>query len=103
MIFRSMEALNVYPPRRVVKVGDTVVDIQDGLNAGVWSVAVVDSSNEMGLSEAEFKALPDSVKAQRRAAVRAKFEAADADFVIDSLAKLPDLIRELNHRLTDSL
>ena len=44
-------ALDVYPPRRVVKVGDTLVDVPDGLNAGVWSVAVIDSSNEMGLSE----------------------------------------------------
>ena len=33
MIFRCMEALGVYPPAAVLKVGDTVVDIEDGRNA----------------------------------------------------------------------
>ena len=56
MIFRCMEALNVYPPAAVVKVGDTVIDIEDGLNAGAWSVGVVDSSNEMSLTAAELAA-----------------------------------------------
>jgi phosphonoacetaldehyde hydrolase len=99
MIFRAMEALNVYPPRAVVKVGDTVIDIADGLNAGVWSVGVIDSSNEMGLSEAEFEALPDADRDTRRAAVRRRYEKAGADAVIGTLAELPPLIDRLN-RLT---
>lgn len=103
MIFRCMEALDVYPPKRVVKVGDTLIDIEDGINAGVWSVAVVDSSSEMGLSEAEFIALDPSERDRRRADVRAKFEAAGADGVLTNLGELPDFIRDLNRRLTDSL
>lgn len=103
MIFRCMEATAVYPPRRVVKVGDTIVDVTDGLNAGVWSVAVVDSSNEMGLSEEEFIALTGKERENRREEVRTKFEEADADFVIDNLTQLPEVVRELNRRLTDSL
>ena len=98
-----MEALDVFPPRAVVKVGDTVVDIEDGRNAGVWSVAVVDSSSEMGLSEAEFAALSASERAARRQAVRKKFADAGADEVIDDLSQLPKYVRELNRRLTDSL
>ena len=96
MIFRAMEALNVYPPSAVVKVGDTVVDIEDGLNAGAWSVGVVDSSNEMGLSEADFTALPADEKAARRAAVRARFSAVGAHAVIDVLADLPPLVDKLS-------
>jgi phosphonoacetaldehyde hydrolase len=99
MIFRSMEALGVYPPAAVVKVGDTIVDIEDGLNAGCWSVGVVDSSNEMGLSAEEFAALAADEKAARRHAVSQRFTAAGAHAVIDTLAELPALIDEFNARL----
>jgi len=95
MIFRVMEALNVYPPSAVVKVGDTVVDIHDGLNAGVHSVAVIDSSSEMGLSLAEFEALPQAEREQRRSTVRAKFVAAGATAVLNSLNDLPAWLRML--------
>lgn len=96
MIFRCMEALGVYPPTAVLKVGDTLVDIVDGQNAGVWSVGVVDSSNEVGLSEAEWDALPDGEKESRRAAVHDRYADAGADAGINTLAELPDLIDELN-------
>src|SRR5262249_49245934 len=58
MIFRNMEALDVYPPLTVLKVGDTVPDIQEGLNAGVWSTGVTATSSAVGCTEAEFEFLP---------------------------------------------
>jgi phosphonoacetaldehyde hydrolase len=96
MIFRAMEALDVYPPTAVVKVGDTLIDIADGQNAGVWSVGVVDSSNEIGLSEAEWSALSEEDKDARRSVVHDRYAEAGADAGIDSLAELPELIDELN-------
>src|SRR5262249_50729092 len=45
MIFRLMEKLAVYPPAAVIKIGDTFVDIEEGRNAGAWSVAVLSSSS----------------------------------------------------------
>ncbi|MEO2088963.1 MAG: phosphonoacetaldehyde hydrolase [Gemmataceae bacterium] len=96
MIFRAMEATGVYPPEAVVKVGDTVIDIEDGRNAGVWSVGVVDSSNEMGLSEAEFAALTPGERDRLRAAVRSRFTAASADAVIHTLADLAAQIDKLS-------
>jgi phosphonoacetaldehyde hydrolase len=92
MIFRAMEALDVYPPSAVVKVGDTVIDVEDGLNAGAWSVAVIDSGNEMGLSEEEFGGLSADEKESRRAAVRRRFEAAGAHAVVNDLGELPAVI-----------
>jgi len=75
MIFRCMEALNVYPPAAVMKIGDTCIDIEDGRNAGCWSVGVIDSSNEMGLTAAALAALPDQELQARREAVRQRFRA----------------------------
>jgi phosphonoacetaldehyde hydrolase len=102
MIFRAMEALGVYPPAAVVKVGDTIVDIEDGLNAGAWSVGVVDSSSEMGLTEAEFASLPDAERDGRRSAVHQRFFAAGAHAVIDRLAELPALVDRFNAASTES-
>lgn len=99
MIFRAMEATGVYPPAAVVKVGDTVIDIEDGLNAGCWSVGVVDSSNEMGLAAAEFAGLTESDRQARRAAVRARYTAAGAHAVIDTIADMSPLVGELGRRL----
>ena len=45
-----MRRLNVYPPSAVVNVGDTVVDIQEGKNAGAWSIGILTSSNLLGLT-----------------------------------------------------
>lgn len=99
MIFRCMEALNVFPPSSVVKVGDTPIDIADGRNAGCWSVGVIDSSNEMGLLAEEFAALAEIEKAARRESVYRRYAAAGAHAAIDSLEELPEIVSELNMRL----
>jgi len=99
MIFRIMEALRIYPPSVVVKVGDTVPDIEEGRNAGVWSVGVTPTSNEVGCLEEEFAALPPEVQRLKLAAAQRKLEAAGAHAVIRSLAEIPALILTLQARL----
>jgi phosphonoacetaldehyde hydrolase len=99
MVFRVMEALGVFPPTVVVKVGDTVADIDEGRNAGAWSVGVTDTGNEMGLSEDDFAALPTLERDERRAAVRAKLFEAGAHAVIGSVRDVPQLVEEFSRRL----
>lgn len=57
MIFKNLEKLQVSCVKNAVKVGDTVSDIKEGVNAGVWSAGVIEGSSELGLSEEEFEAL----------------------------------------------
>lgn len=95
MIFENMKALGVSDVKHVVKVGDTVSDVKEGVNAGVWSVGVVEGSSELGLSQEEFEALSDQ---EREAACRKAeetFRAAGAHFVIRNLSELPQLVRTL--------
>ena len=99
MIFRCMEALNVYPPAAVLQVGDTVIDIEDGRNAGCWSAGVIDSSNEMGLPAAELFALPGPEREARREQVRQRYRVADAHVLLGQLGDLPAVLDELNRRL----
>jgi phosphonoacetaldehyde hydrolase len=98
MIFRAMEALGVYPPSSVVKVGDTPADIAEGVNAGVWSVGVIASSSEVGLSEVGWKSLSDRDRRAYVESTRSKFEQAGAHATIETLAELPGLIADLERR-----
>ncbi len=94
MIFRAMETLGVYPPAAVMKVGDTVADIEEGRNAGAWSVGVIASSSEVGLTEPEWLAQAESERRRLVESVRRKFEEAGAHATIETLAELPALIAE---------
>lgn len=98
MIYRNMEALGVYPPSAVVKVGDTVPDIEAGLNAGTWTVGLTQTGSEVGLTVAEFEALSDELKADLLATAETKLKNAGAHFVIPTLEGLPGIIDELNER-----
>jgi phosphonoacetaldehyde hydrolase len=99
MIFRCMEALGAYPPAAVVKVGDTVIDIEDARNAGCWSAGVVDSSNEMGLTSAELIALPPTVLEARRQSIQERYRNAGAHAVLRDVRAVPSLLDSLNARL----
>ncbi len=100
MVFRNMEALGVFPPSTVLKVGDTVPDIAEGLSAGAWSVGVVRSGSEVGCTEREWAVLPQPEQHQRLASCRAKLLAAGAHAVVDTLAELPAMVNELEARLS---
>jgi len=60
MVLRNMEQLRVYPPAAVVKIGDTKIDIDEGLNAGVWTVGLSRTGNYVGLSYEELADLADA-------------------------------------------
>lgn len=98
MCWLAATKMQVYPAAAVVKVGDTQADIQEGLNAGMWTVAVAMTGNELGLRESELAALPPDDVELRRVRARQRLEDAGAHFVIDGIADLPatlETIREM--------
>ena len=99
MLFRNMEKLGIYPPRQIVKVGDTVSDILEGRNAGVWSVGVIVGSSEMGLSWGEYNTLEKGEREKRRRKAAKRFFNAGAHYVIRDMSDLPDLICKINRKL----
>ena len=58
MALQALIKLSISPVEAVVKIGDTSVDIEEGLNGGMWSVGVAVTGNEVGLTAAEYAALP---------------------------------------------
>lgn len=101
MIYRNMIDLAVPSVDRVVKVGDTIADIKEGVNAKVWTVGVVTGSNEMGLTEEETELCDPEKLAGMKAVVRERMSAAGAHYVIDRISELPVVIEEINRKLND--
>lgn len=94
MIYRNMEKFRISDVRRVVKVGDTVSDILEGIHAGAVSIGVLEGSSAMGLTEEEYDALSPAEKDQNCERVRRMFLDAGANDVIRTLADLPRWIEE---------
>ncbi|MCY1357008.1 Phosphonoacetaldehyde hydrolase [compost metagenome] len=99
MMYRCFADLGVWPPHAVVKVDDTGVGLQEGLNAGTWAVGVSVSGNVNGLTLAEWQALDADSQQARRARATAELEAAGAHYVIDSVADLPNVLEDIERRL----
>jgi phosphonoacetaldehyde hydrolase len=93
MIFDNMEHFSITDRNEVIKVGDTISDILEGYNAGVWCVGVIKGSSELGLSAEDYRQLKDI---RINEIVRQNYIAAGADFVIEEINLLPALIKKIN-------
>ncbi len=94
-MYQCFVDLVAYPPEAVIKVDDTEPGIAEGVAAGCLTVGLALSGNYAGKTPDELAALPeDEVDALRQTATE-KLKAAGADYVIDTVADLPDLIEKL--------
>jgi len=95
MCYRNAMELDVFPMKKMLKVGDTVTDMKEGKNAGMWTVGVILGSSEMGLSQEEEVTMEGDKLKQRMGIVRERLLEAGADFVIDRISELDQLINQL--------
>ena len=98
-MYRCFLDLAVWPAHCVVKVDDTVPGLLEGRHAGCWTVAVIVSGNEMGLTPAEWAALTPAEQSARRDQAEARLSAAQADEVVDTVADLPAVLDRIQRRL----
>jgi len=99
MIYENAVRLKVYPLEAVVKIGDTISDIEEGLNAGTWAVAVAQTGNMIGLTEDEWRRLGQCERAVRLQDARRKLLEAGAHYVIDTLADIDQVVNQIDIRL----
>ena len=99
MMFRCMEATGVYPAAAVLKVGDTVPDIGEGLAAGAWTAGVAATGNDVGLTEDELAALPADERERRIEVARDMLRNAGAHDICDSVRDVPSIIDRIDARL----
>ena len=91
MIFEDMKALQISSVEKVIKVGDTLSDIREGKNAGVYTIGVVEGSSELGMTKEEYEALGEQERENAVRKVTERFLAAGADKVILHMAQLLEL------------
>ncbi|WP_293709392.1 phosphonoacetaldehyde hydrolase [uncultured Parabacteroides sp.] len=96
MIYKNMIDLAIPSVDNVVKVGDTIADIKEGVNAKVWSIGIITGSNEMGITEEEYNHRTPDELAPLKHEVRERMMAAGAHFVLDNITELPACIEKIN-------
>jgi phosphonoacetaldehyde hydrolase len=99
MCFQNAAALGVYPMQAYVKIGDTVSDVEEGLNAGMWTIAVTRTGNEVGLTEKEIAALPAAELKAKIARAEQRLARAGAHYVAEGLSAVSPLLDAINERL----
>ncbi len=99
MCLENARNLRVYPMEAVVKIGDTLPDIDEGLNAGMWTIGLAQTGNEIGLNQEEIAKLsPDDLQARLDRAYE-RMARAGAHYVIDGIWDAPAVIEQINARL----
>ncbi|WP_211824567.1 phosphonoacetaldehyde hydrolase [Kistimonas asteriae] len=100
MCLRNMVELGINNVSACVKVDDTPVGIEEGLNAGLWTVGVAISGNEAGLSLAEWQSLSAAEQQAVRLRASAGLQRAGAHYVIDTIADLVSCLDDIELRLS---
>ena len=99
MCLQNAMRLRLYPMEAIVKVGDTLPDIEEGLNAGMWTIGLAKTGNELGLNEAEIAKLPEEVLETKLAVARQRMRQTGAHYVADAVTDVPPILDEINARL----
>ena len=92
--------LQVWPVEACVKIGDTLPDVGEGLNAGMWVIAIALTGNEVGLNEEEVKALDAEDRKRRLERARERLAMAGPHYIVDGIWDVPPIIDDINRRLS---
>jgi phosphonoacetaldehyde hydrolase len=99
MIYENAIRMKVYPLEALVKIGDTISDIEEGLNAGTWAVGIARTGNMVGVTEEQWRALPRDEQTVRLQDANRKLLDAGAHYVIDTLAEIHPIFDQIEVRL----
>lgn len=98
--------LDVSENAAVVKVGDTLDDIREGKRAGMWTIGLAGTGNEMYLTEEHQGMNEEQLRENDPVGYRERLFAAhrsmikeSPDFTIDSIREVPEILKIINNRL----
>lgn len=99
MCYQAAILLRTAPLWAMVKIGDTPADVEEGLAAGMWTVGVTVTGNEVGLTRGEWEALAPGEREESRERAEARLLAAGAHAVVDAVAEADAVLEEFEVRL----
>lgn len=97
MIFRVMEHFGIKNSSQVIKIGDTPDDIWEGIFAKSWTIGIVNSSSEIGLSYEEWNKL--SPERRHNLQITASRRLACANYVASDLSNVLSYIFDIDKRM----
>ncbi|CAH0530257.1 phosphonoacetaldehyde hydrolase [Vibrio hippocampi] len=99
MALKNVIELGIGSVAHCVKVDDAAPGIEEGHNAGMWTVGLLLSGNEAGLTYDEYLNADADTLEQARERARVKLGKAKPHYLIDTIAELPEVIRDIEARL----
>ncbi|MGD9743439.1 MAG: phosphonoacetaldehyde hydrolase [Dongiaceae bacterium] len=99
MCLQNVINLGVTTVEACVKIDDTVPGIEEGLNAGMWTIGLAVSGNEVGLSLADYRKLAKADRERRRAAAYRRMYQGGGHYVVDSIADIMPCLDDIEARL----
>jgi phosphonoacetaldehyde hydrolase len=99
MLMKNEQLLDVYPSSACVKIGDTVIDIEEGRNAGMWTIGLTRTGNLIGLDRQQWEQLPQTEKEVRLSRAKKTLLDAGADFVAEDLSSCDEALGAIERRL----
>lgn len=97
---QNVISLGISDVAACVKVDDTWPGILEGRSAGMWTVALTCSGNALGLTYEEYKNLDKAQLDKERQRIQKIFEGSKPHYLIDTIAELPQVIEDINLRLS---
>jgi phosphonoacetaldehyde hydrolase len=99
MCLQNAINLRVSTVEACVKVDDTVPGVEEGLAAGMWSIGLAISGNEVGLTLDEWQKLPKAQQDTHRARAYRRMRQSGAHYVVDTIADLIPCIDDIQARV----
>jgi len=99
MCLQNMINLGVSPVEACVKIDDTRPGIEEGLNAGMWTIGLAISGNEIGLPHTEWKRLSDEEQERMRVGAYTRMYQSGAHYVVDTIADILPCLDGIEQRL----
>ena len=100
MALDCVQQLKINAVGRCVKVDDTAPGIEEGVNAGMWTVGLALSGSPAGLTLEEYRTATPETLQRVRERVSTELRAAGAHYIIDSVADLPALLTLIQARMS---
>ena len=103
MSLKNALELGVSDVRACVKVDDTLPGIEEGLAAGMWTIGVAISGNEVGCSLQEWQDKSATEQNALRQQANERFLRGGSHVIIDSVAQLPLAVEHIEGLLAQGL
>jgi phosphonoacetaldehyde hydrolase len=100
MCYLTAIRLEAYPLQAFVKIGDTPADIEEGRNAGMWTIGVTRTGNEAGVTEEEWAQLSRAAREELLNTSRCRLEQAGAHYTTPSVAECDSILDSIDTRLS---